>query len=63
MYKQYPFRYHFLVYNASVIYWQFCRPFLKQNFRQFLARSLHSVVKALDDIDDKDFEWRAQLMM
>ncbi|XP_060585472.1 cilia- and flagella-associated protein 46-like isoform X2 [Ruditapes philippinarum] len=56
-------RYHFLVYNASVIYWQFCRPFLKQNFRQFLARSLHSVVKALDDIDDKDFEWRAQLMI
>ncbi|XP_053406399.1 cilia- and flagella-associated protein 46-like [Mercenaria mercenaria] len=56
-------RYHFLVYNASVIYWQFCRPFLKQNFRQFLARSLHSVVKALDDIDDKDYEWRAQLMI
>lgn len=57
------FRYHFLVYNASVIYWQFCRPFLKHNYRQYLARSLHQVVKALDDIDDKDFEWRAQLMM
>ncbi|KAL4232411.1 Cilia and flagella associated protein 46 [Mactra antiquata] len=56
-------RYHFLVYNASVIYWQFCRPFLKPTFRQFLARSLHSVVKALDDIDDKDYEWRAQLMI
>ena len=56
-------RYHFLVYNASVLYWQFCRPFLKPNYRQFLARSLHQVVKALDDIDDKDFEWRAQLMM
>jgi len=57
------FRYYFLVYNASVIYWQFSRPFLKQNFKQYLARSLHSVCKALDDIDDKDFEWRAQLMM
>ncbi|XP_062591392.1 cilia- and flagella-associated protein 46-like [Saccostrea cucullata] len=56
-------RYHFLVYNASVIYWQFCRPFLKPNYRQYLARSLHQVVKALDDIDDKDFEWRAQLMI
>ncbi|KAL3864704.1 hypothetical protein ACJMK2_006363 [Sinanodonta woodiana] len=56
-------RYHFLVYNASVIYWQFCRPFLKQNYRQYLARSLHQVVKALDDIDDNDFEWRAQLMI
>lgn len=56
-------RYHFLVYNASVIYWQFCRPFLKPTFRQFLVRSLHMVVRALDDIDDKDYEWRAQLMI
>ncbi|XP_035825239.1 cilia- and flagella-associated protein 46 [Aplysia californica] len=56
-------RYHFLVYNASVIYWQFCRPFLKPGFRQYLARSLHQVVKALDDIEDKDYEWRAQLMI
>ncbi|XP_069140158.1 cilia- and flagella-associated protein 46-like isoform X2 [Argopecten irradians] len=56
-------RYHFLVYNASVIYWQFCRPFLKPNYKQYLARGLHQVVRALDDIDDKDFEWRAQLMI
>ncbi|XP_072177207.1 cilia- and flagella-associated protein 46-like [Diadema setosum] len=56
-------RYHFLVYNASVLYWQFCRPFLKPNFRQFLSVSLHHVVKALDDIEDKDYEWRAQLML
>ena len=56
-------RYYFLVYNASVLYWQFCRPFLKPNYRQFLAKSLHQVVKALDDIDDKDYDWRAQLMM
>ncbi len=56
-------RYHFLVYNASVLYWQFCRPFLKPNYRQYLSISLHTVVKALDDIDDKDYEWRAQLMI
>ncbi|XP_077868056.1 cilia- and flagella-associated protein 46-like [Saccoglossus kowalevskii] len=56
-------RYHFLVYNASVLYWQFCRPFLKPNYRQYLSISLHQVVKALDDIDDKDYEWRAQLMI
>ena len=59
----YTFRYHFLVYNASVIYWQFSRPFLKPKYRQYLAHSLHQVVKALDDIEDQDFEWRAQLMM
>ncbi|XP_022091640.1 cilia- and flagella-associated protein 46-like isoform X3 [Acanthaster planci] len=56
-------RYHFLVYNASVLFWQFCRPFLKRGYRQHLSISLHSVVKALDDIDDKDYEWRAQLMI
>ncbi|ESP03735.1 hypothetical protein LOTGIDRAFT_237561 [Lottia gigantea] len=56
-------RYHFIVYNASVIYWQFCRPFLKPGYRQYLATSLHQIVKALDDIDDQDFEWRAQLMI
>ncbi|PIK55742.1 putative tetratricopeptide repeat protein 40 isoform X6 [Apostichopus japonicus] len=56
-------RYHFLVYNASVLYWQFCRPFLKPTYRQYLSVSLHSVVKALDDIDDKDVEWRAMLMI
>nr|KAG5695793.1 hypothetical protein BaRGS_013391 [Batillaria attramentaria] len=56
-------RYYFLVYNASVLYWNFCRPFLKPNYRQFLARSLHQVVKALDDIEDTDYEWRAQLMI
>ncbi|XP_033122422.1 cilia- and flagella-associated protein 46-like isoform X2 [Anneissia japonica] len=56
-------RYNFLVFNASVLYWQFCRPFLKPNYRQHLSISLHSVVKALDDIDDKDYEWRAQLML
>ncbi|XP_025093435.1 cilia- and flagella-associated protein 46-like isoform X2 [Pomacea canaliculata] len=54
-------RYHFLVYNASVIYWHFCRPFLKPNFRQFLAQSLHQVVQALGETDDQDFEWRAKL--
>ena len=57
------YRYHFLVYNASVLYWQFCRPFLKPNYKRFLAKTLHQVVKALDDIDDEDYEWRAQLMM
>ena len=57
------FRYHFLVYNDSVLYWRFCRIFLKPNYKRLLAKSLHQVVKALDDIDDEDYEWRAQLMM
>lgn len=56
-------RYHFLVYNASVLYWAFARPFMKPNFRHLLAKSLHVVVKALDEVNDEDYEWRAHLMI
>ncbi|RDD36124.1 Cilia- and flagella-associated protein 46 [Trichoplax sp. H2] len=56
-------RYHFLVYNASVIYWKFCRPFLTAGHRHHLSKSLHNIVKALDDIDDKDYEWRTKLLI
>lgn len=42
----------------------FCKfAIFPQRYRQYLAPSLHQVVKALDDIEDKDYEWRAQLMM
>ena len=56
-------RYYFLVYNASVLYWSFARPFMKPHMRHHLAKDLHLIVKALDDIDDQDHEWRAQLML
>ncbi|BFY98171.1 hypothetical protein BsWGS_01212 [Bradybaena similaris] len=56
-------RYHFLVYNASVIYWQMCRPYLKPGYRHHLAYSLHQVVKALNDTGDSNDEWRARLMI
>ncbi|KAM9325060.1 LOW QUALITY PROTEIN: cilia- and flagella-associated protein 46 [Gastrophryne carolinensis] len=56
-------RYHFLVYNASVLYWQTVRPFLKPGSRRLLTSSLAGVVKALADTDDDDKDWRADLMM
>ncbi|EDV18824.1 uncharacterized protein TRIADDRAFT_62708 [Trichoplax adhaerens] len=28
-----------------------------------LSKSLHNIVKALDDIDDKDYEWRTKLLI
>lgn len=55
-------RYQFLVYNASVLYWQTVRPFLKAGSRHLLTNSLASVVKALSETDD-DKNWRADLMM
>ncbi|XP_018080698.1 cilia- and flagella-associated protein 46 isoform X1 [Xenopus laevis] len=56
-------RYYFLVFNASVIYWQMVQPFLKPGSRHLLISSLSSVVKALTEIDETDHAWRAQLMM
>jgi len=56
-------RYYYLVYNASVIYWEFCRPLFKLNFKQRLISSLQQIVQALDDVNDQDHIWRAELKM
>ncbi|XP_053548919.1 cilia- and flagella-associated protein 46-like [Bombina bombina] len=55
-------RYYFLVYNASILYWQMARPFLKPGSRHLLIPGLTSIVKALDEIDEPDKSWRAELM-
>jgi hypothetical protein len=34
---------------------------MKANERHLIAPSLHVVVKALEDMDDEDHEWRAEL--
>ncbi|XP_050567907.1 cilia- and flagella-associated protein 46 [Cygnus atratus] len=56
-------RYYFLIYNASVLYWQFVRPYLKPGFRCYLVPSLSQIVKALNQIEEPDGEWRAELMI
>ncbi|XP_054133202.1 cilia- and flagella-associated protein 46 [Melozone crissalis] len=56
-------RYFFLVYNASVLYWQLVRPFLKPGFRHCLIPSLSQIVTALNQIEEQDHEWRAELMI
>ncbi|XP_064572943.1 cilia- and flagella-associated protein 46 [Zonotrichia leucophrys gambelii] len=56
-------RYFFLVYNASVLYWQLVRPFLKPGFRYCLIPSLSQIVTALNQIEEQDHEWRAELMI
>uniref|UniRef100_A0A8C3Q9U5 Uncharacterized protein n=1 Tax=Geospiza parvula TaxID=87175 RepID=A0A8C3Q9U5_GEOPR len=57
------FRYFFLVYNTSVLYWQLVRPFLKPGFRYCLIPSLSQIVTALNQIEEQDNEWRAELMI
>lgn len=56
-------RYHFLVYNASVLYWQMVRPFLKPGYRRHLIPSLSQIVNVLNQIEEEDKDWRAELML
>ncbi|XP_078202956.1 cilia- and flagella-associated protein 46 isoform X23 [Callithrix jacchus] len=56
-------RYHFLVYNASVLYWQMVRPFLKPGYRHCLIPSLSQIVNVLSQTEEEDKEWRAELML
>ncbi|XP_076982551.1 cilia- and flagella-associated protein 46 isoform X2 [Tamandua tetradactyla] len=56
-------RYYFLVYNASVLYWQMVRPFLKPGFRRHLVSSLAQIVAVLSQPGDKDPEWQAELAL
>ncbi|XP_062436353.1 cilia- and flagella-associated protein 46 [Rhea pennata] len=56
-------RYYFLIYNSSVLYWEAVRPYLKPGFRYCLIPSLLQIVKALNQIEEQDSEWRAELMI
>ncbi|XP_071668385.1 cilia- and flagella-associated protein 46 isoform X1 [Patagioenas fasciata] len=56
-------RYHFLIYNASVLYWQLVRPYLQPGFRYCLIPSLSRIVNALNRTEERDSEWRAELMI
>uniref|UniRef100_A0A8C5YF37 Cilia and flagella associated protein 46 n=1 Tax=Microcebus murinus TaxID=30608 RepID=A0A8C5YF37_MICMU len=56
-------RYYFLVYNASVLYWQMVRPFLQPGYHHHLIPSLSQIVSVLNQIEEEDKEWRVELML
>ncbi|KAB1271378.1 Cilia- and flagella-associated protein 46 [Camelus dromedarius] len=56
-------RYYFLVYNASVLYWQMVRPFLKPGYHHHLIPSLSQIVNVLNQTEEEDKDWRAELML
>ncbi|XP_028845791.1 cilia- and flagella-associated protein 46 isoform X2 [Denticeps clupeoides] len=56
-------RYHYLVFNASVLYFQSVRRLQRPGQRRHLVSTLSQVVQALEDVGDQDYGWRAQLMM
>ncbi|XP_023564812.1 cilia- and flagella-associated protein 46 [Octodon degus] len=56
-------RYYFLVYNASVLYWHMVRPFLKPGYHHLVIPSLSQIVSVLNQTEDEDKEWQAELML
>ncbi|XP_060780970.1 cilia- and flagella-associated protein 46 [Neoarius graeffei] len=56
-------RYHFLVFNASVLYLQAVRTFLRPGWRRYLVSSLTQVLSALEEVVEPDYAWRAELMI
>ncbi|KAK2823968.1 hypothetical protein Q5P01_021143 [Channa striata] len=56
-------RYNFMVFNASVLYFQAVRPLLRSGRCFHLVPSLRQVVQSLEEVADQDHSWRAELMM
>eukprot|EP00070_Physeter_catodon_P030862 XP_028337756.1 cilia- and flagella-associated protein 46 [Physeter catodon] len=56
-------RYYFLVYNASVLYWQMVRPFLKPGYHHHVIPSLSQIVNVLNQTEEEDKDWPAELML
>ena len=54
---------YYLVFNASILYWQLLRPFMKTGYLRCLAPSLQLICKQLEDVQEPDVEWRAQLIL
>ncbi|KAG7376312.1 hypothetical protein PHYPSEUDO_013774 [Phytophthora pseudosyringae] len=55
--------YDFLVYNASVTYWQIARQLMKQSTFQFLVPSLTKVIDALKLTAESDVAWLLRLQI
>ncbi|XP_041803927.1 cilia- and flagella-associated protein 46 [Chelmon rostratus] len=56
-------RYQFIVFNASVLYFQTVRPLLRPGQCLHVIPSLRQVVQSLEEVADQDHSWRAELMM
>ncbi|XP_049456510.1 cilia- and flagella-associated protein 46 isoform X3 [Epinephelus fuscoguttatus] len=56
-------RYFYIVFNASVLYYQTVRPLLQPGRCLHLVPSLRQVIQSLEEVADQDHSWRAELMM
>ena len=51
-------KYNFLIYNASVNFWNVARPLMRQGVSSYVVDSMEEVVKSLEEVKDGDIEWR-----
>ena len=57
-------RYGFLVYNASMHYWNVSWPLLlRESASRNAVPSMTMVVEALETVDDRDVEWRVRYLI
>ncbi|KAK1905517.1 Cilia- and flagella-associated protein 46 [Dissostichus eleginoides] len=54
---------YFIVFNASVLYFQTVCLFLQPGWCSHLVPSLRQVVRSLEEVAEQDHSWRAELMM
>ncbi|XP_029648903.1 cilia- and flagella-associated protein 46-like [Octopus sinensis] len=52
---------HSEIYNASILYWRLCHPFLRPGFYNYVVNTLYVIVKALNDLPDINYNWKAIL--
>ena len=55
-------RYQFLVYNCSIAFWNVSRGFLRKGRARNFASAFEKISSALEQQDDKDKEWRIQML-
>lgn len=56
-------RYDFLVYNASVHFWNIARPMLREGGARYAAPSMATVSDALEELNDSDLPWRIAFLV
>ncbi|GMH80291.1 hypothetical protein TrST_g6381 [Triparma strigata] len=53
--------YNFVIYNASVHYWNVARPAMRKGSFKYLSKSLEAIFDALAEVNDEDLRWRIQI--
>ena len=56
-------RYHFMVFNASVLMWKLVRPFQIPGSRAHVLSVITTASRALEEVGEEDEAWRVELLV